>query len=69
MITKARKDGDHYILSGEKLWITNGSIADAVLVWAKVDSNEASSIKGFLVEKGMEGFSAYDVEGKFCERP
>ena len=68
MITKARKDGDHYILSGEKLWITNGSIADVAIVWAKVDSNEASSIKGFLVEKGMEGFSAYDVEGKFSLR-
>jgi len=68
MITKARKDGDHYVLSGEKLWITNGSIADVAIVWAKVDSNEASSIKGFLVEKGMEGFSAYDVQGKFSLR-
>jgi len=68
MITKAIKDGDEYVLSGEKLWITNGSIADLAIVWAKVDSNEASSIKGFIVEKGMKGFSAYDVKGKFSLR-
>lgn len=68
MTTKAVKDGDHYVLSGEKLWITNGSIADLAIVWAKVDSNEASSIRGFVVEKGMRGFSAYDVEGKFSLR-
>lgn len=68
MTTKAVKDGDHYVLSGEKLWITNGSIADLAIVWAKVDSNDASSIRGFVVEKGMRGFSAYDVEGKFSLR-
>lgn len=68
MTTKAVKDGDHYVLSGEKLWITNGSIADLAIVWAKVDSNDAPSIRGFVVEKGMRGFSAYDVEGKFSLR-
>jgi len=68
MITKAKKDGDHYVLSGEKLWITNGSIADLAIVWAKVDSNEAASIKGFIVEKGMKGFTSYDVKGKFSLR-
>ncbi|MFO0725267.1 MAG: acyl-CoA dehydrogenase family protein [Myxococcota bacterium] len=68
MITKAKKDGNEYVLSGEKLWITNGSVADLAIVWAKVDSNEASSIRGFVVEKGMKGFSAYDVEGKFSLR-
>jgi glutaryl-CoA dehydrogenase len=68
MITKAVKDGDHYVLSGEKLWITNGSIADLAIVWAKVDSNESSSIKGFIVEKGMKGFTSYDVKGKFSLR-
>ena len=68
MTTKAVKDGDHYVLSGEKLWITNGSIADLAIVWAKVDSNDAASIRGFVVEKGMRGFSAYDVEGKFSLR-
>ena len=68
MITRAVRDGDTYVLSGEKLWITNGSIADLAIVWAKVDSDDAGSIKGFIVEKGMKGFSAYDVKGKFSLR-
>jgi glutaryl-CoA dehydrogenase len=68
MITKAKKDGDHYVLSGEKLWITNGSIADLAIVWAKVDSDDARSIRGFIVEKDMKGFTSYDVEGKFSLR-
>ncbi len=68
MTTKAVKDGDHYVLSGEKLWITNGSIADLAIVWAKTDSSDAGSIRGFVVEKGLRGFSAYDVEGKFSLR-
>ncbi len=68
MKTKAVRDGDDYVLSGEKLWITNGSIADLAIVWAKVDGNEAGNIKGFIVEKGMKGFSAYDVKGKFSLR-
>lgn len=68
MITRAVKDGAHYVLSGEKLWITNGSVADLAIVWAKVDSNDPKSIRGFVVEKGMKGFSAYDVEGKFSLR-
>ena len=68
MVTKAVRDGSDYILNGEKLWITNGSCADLAIVWAKVDSNDASSIKGFIVEKGTKGFSAYDVEGKFSLR-
>ncbi len=68
MITKAIKDGDHYVLSGEKLWITNGSVSDAAIVWAKVDSNDQSSIRGFVVEKDLPGFTSYDVEGKFSLR-
>jgi len=68
MVTRANKDGAHYVLSGEKLWITNGSIADVAVVWAKCDSNEAESIRGFLVERGMKGFTSYDVEGKFSLR-
>lgn len=68
MITRAVSDGSDYILNGEKMWITNGSIADLAIVWAKVNSNDASSIKGFIVEKGMKGFSAYDVQGKFSLR-
>ncbi|MBI4821518.1 MAG: acyl-CoA dehydrogenase family protein [Deltaproteobacteria bacterium] len=68
MVTKAKKDGDSYVLNGEKLWITNGSIADLAIVWAKVDSTDQGSIRGFIVERGMKGFSAYDVEGKFSLR-
>jgi glutaryl-CoA dehydrogenase len=68
MVTRAIKDGNEYILSGEKMWITNGSIADVAIVWAKVDSNDAASIRGFIVEKGMKGFGAFDVHGKFSLR-
>jgi glutaryl-CoA dehydrogenase len=68
MITKAVKDGNEYVLSGEKMWITNGSIADVAIVWAKVDSNDPASIRGFIVEKGMKGFGAFDVHGKFSLR-
>ncbi|MBI2372878.1 MAG: acyl-CoA dehydrogenase family protein [Deltaproteobacteria bacterium] len=68
MITKAKKDGESYVLSGEKLWITNGSIADLAIVWAKVDSSDPKSIQGFIVERGSKGFTSYDVEGKFSLR-
>jgi glutaryl-CoA dehydrogenase len=68
MVTRAVKDGNEYVLSGEKMWITNGSIADVAIVWAKVDSNDAASIRGFIVEKGMKGFGAFDVHGKFSLR-
>jgi glutaryl-CoA dehydrogenase len=64
MATRARADGDHYIVSGTKRWITNGSIADVAIVWAKT----SDGIRGFLVEKGMPGFSAHDIKGKFSLR-
>ncbi|MBZ5551510.1 MAG: acyl-CoA dehydrogenase family protein [Acidobacteriia bacterium] len=67
MRTRARKNGDGYVLNGEKLWITSGSIADVALVWAKVDDEE-DEISGFLVEKNRPGFSAYDIHGKFSLR-
>jgi glutaryl-CoA dehydrogenase len=68
MLTRAKKDGDHFILNGSKMWITNGTIADVAIVWAKVDDGDAASIRGFLVEKGMPGFSAKEIEGKFSLR-
>ncbi len=68
MRTRARKDGDSYVLNGSKLWITNGSISDVAVVWAKVDDGEEDSIRGFLVEKGMPGFSASEIHGKFSLR-
>ena len=60
MITKAEDMGDHYLLNGAKMWITNGTIADVAVVWAKLDG----VIKGFIVEKGDEGFSAPEMKGK-----
>ena len=64
MITRAVKKGDRYVLNGAKAWITNGTLADVALVWAKLDGEVA----GFLVEKGTPGFSAKDHEGKFSLR-
>jgi glutaryl-CoA dehydrogenase len=64
METRARKDGDGWILNGTKRWITNGSIADVAIVWAKVDEG----ITGFLVEKDTPGFSTRDIHGKFSMR-
>ncbi len=65
MKTRALKKGDGYVLNGTKLWITNGSIADVALVWAKDDDGE---IGGYLVERGTPGFSTLDIPGKFSMR-
>jgi len=64
MRTKARRDGDDWILDGEKTWITNGSLANIALVWARTEEG----IRGFLVEKGTPGFSASDLHGKLSMR-
>ena len=64
MRTVARKDGDSYVLNGAKAWITNGSIADVAVVWAKLDG----TIHGFLVEKGTKGFSTFEHKGKMSLR-
>ena len=64
MRTRALKDGDHYILNGEKAWITSGTIADVALVWARAEGD----IRGFLVEKGTPGFTAKDIKGKWSLR-
>ena len=68
MRTRARKDGNHYVLNGTKLWITNGTLADLAVVWAKVDDGGPESIRGFIVEKGMPGFTAREIEGKMSLR-
>jgi glutaryl-CoA dehydrogenase len=65
MKTRALKKGDSYVLNGTKLWITNGSIADVAVVWAKGDDGE---IGGYLVETGTPGFSTLDIHGKFSMR-
>ncbi|MFI5173539.1 MAG: acyl-CoA dehydrogenase family protein [Terriglobia bacterium] len=67
MRTRAKRKGEGYVLNGEKLWITSGSIADVALVWAKVE-DERDEIGGFLVERNRPGFSAYDIHGKFSLR-
>jgi len=64
LITKAKKEGDHYILNGAKMWITNGTVADVAVVWAKLDDE----ITGFLVEKGTPGFSAPEIKHKHSLR-
>lgn len=64
MVTKAVRRGDHFVLNGSKMWITNGTIADVAVVWARTDEG----IRGFLVEKGMPGFTAREIEGKFSLR-
>jgi len=67
MTTTARKSGNEYILNGEKMWITSGSIADVAIVWAKVE-DEGNRIRGFLVESDRPGFSAHEVHGKWSLR-
>ena len=67
MTTTARKSGDEYILNGEKMWITSGSIADIAIIWAKVEDEE-NKVRGFLVETDRPGFSAKDVHGKWSLR-
>jgi glutaryl-CoA dehydrogenase len=64
METRAKKDGGGWILNGTKRWITNGSIADVAVVWAKIDQG----ITGFIVDKGTPGFTTRDIHGKFSMR-
>jgi glutaryl-CoA dehydrogenase len=67
MRTRAKKDGDHYVLNGEKMWITSGSIADIAIIWAKV-TDEDDRIRGFIVPTDTTGFKAADVHGKWSLR-
>ncbi len=64
MKARAVRDGDHFVLSGTKMWITNGAVADVALVWAKLDG----VVRGFLVEKGTPGFSAPEIRSKLSLR-
>jgi glutaryl-CoA dehydrogenase len=65
MITTARKDGDGWVLNGAKMWITNGSMADIAIIWAKTGAiDDPKSIRGFIVPTDTPGFSARDQKGK-----
>ncbi len=64
MRTTARRDGDAWILNGEKTWITNGSLADVAVVWARA----AEGLVGFLVERGTPGYTTSDIHGKWSMR-
>ncbi len=64
MLTRARRDGSHWVIDGEKTWITNGSIADLAVVWARTDDG----IRGFLVERGTAGFTSSEIHGKLSMR-
>jgi len=65
MRTRARRDGGDWVLNGSKMWITNGTIADLAIVWARTEDDE---IRGFVVEKGMRGFSAPEIHKKLSLR-
>ena len=65
MLTRAKRDGDDWIINGSKMWITNGSIADIAVVWARDEDNV---IRGFLLEKGMDGFTSSNIHGKMSLR-
>jgi glutaryl-CoA dehydrogenase len=64
MLTTARRDGESWVINGEKTWITNGSVADVAVVWARTDAG----IQGFLVERGTSGYSTSDIHGKLSMR-
>jgi glutaryl-CoA dehydrogenase len=67
MRTRAKKRGNEYVLNGEKMWITSGTIADVAIIWAKVE-DENDKIRGFIVETNRSGFGAQDVHGKWSLR-
>jgi len=67
MRTTARKSGNEYVISGEKMWITSGSIADVAVIWAKSEA-DGGKVRGFLVETDRQGFRSADVHGKWSLR-
>ena len=65
MATRCSRDGDDWVINGSKMWITNGSLADVALVWARDDDD---LVRGFLLEKGAKGFTTNDIHGKLSLR-
>ena len=68
MRTRARRDGDDWVLDGSKMWITNGSVADVAVVWARTDDSDGSTVRGFVVPTDSPGFSAPEITGKLSLR-
>jgi glutaryl-CoA dehydrogenase len=68
LATRARKDGNDWVLNGSKMWITNAPFADVCVVWAKVEDGESESIRGFLVERGRAGLETPRIHGKMSLR-
>jgi glutaryl-CoA dehydrogenase len=67
MKTTAARDGDGWVLNGEKTWITNGTPAHVAIVWARA-TDDAGAVRGFLVEKGTPGYTTSDIHGKWSMR-
>src|SRR5213075_2344641 len=65
MVTRAKKDGNDWILNGSKYWITNGNIAQVAIVWAKTDDG---TVRGLLVDEGTKGYKANEIKNKFSLR-
>ncbi|MGA8979231.1 MAG: acyl-CoA dehydrogenase family protein [Pedococcus sp.] len=68
MRTRARRDGDDWVLDGSKMWITNGSVADVAVVWARVEVDGVDEIRGFVVPTDSPGFSAPQIKHKMSLR-
>ncbi len=68
MRTRARRDGTDWVLDGSKMWITNGSVADVAVVWARTDASEGGAIRGFVVPTDTPGFSAPEITQKVSLR-
>src|SRR4029450_4549599 len=66
LTTTAHRDGDHWILSGQKKWIGNASFVDLIIIWAR--DEEDNQVKGFVVERGSNGMSVEDLQDKIALR-
>lgn len=68
MRTRAERDGDEWVLNGTKMWITNGTLADVAVIWAKLPDGMDEDVGGFLVEADRDGYQANKITGKFSMR-
>jgi glutaryl-CoA dehydrogenase len=68
MRTRAVRDGSDWVLTGNKMWITNGSVADVAVVWARTGEDDGSTVRGFVVPTGTPGFTATEIRHKMSLR-